>query len=80
MCVSVSSSGRKGVAGVGGAVELPALLGGGMRLETLSLTIGARMEQSPHSEQFAAISNALTRLSDMQYYDTEAMTSQNCSA
>jgi hypothetical protein len=47
--ITVSSSARNGLVGVGGAVTLPAAVYGSPKLGTFSSTLGPRSEQNPYS-------------------------------
>ena len=60
--VAVSSSGRNGLVGVGGAARHPPTRTQTSRVETFSFTLGLRTEQSSYSGELAAMAYATRRM------------------
>lgn len=73
--VAVSSSARNGIVGVGGVIEIPALVRGGPKLERFSFTLGMRTEQNPFSGELAATAYALRHLPDLKYRSVAVLAS-----
>ncbi|KAJ6437080.1 reverse transcriptase [Purpureocillium lavendulum] len=73
--VAASSSARNGLVGVGGAVDLPASVPGGPKVEPFSFTLGMRTEQNPFSGELAAMACALRRLPELRYRSIALLTS-----
>ena len=65
--VAVSSSGRNGVVGIGGAMALKTSTRSGARTEAMSCTLGLRTEHNPYSGELVAIASALETLSGFKY-------------
>ncbi|OAQ61371.1 reverse transcriptase [Purpureocillium lilacinum] len=78
--VAVSSSARNGLVGVGGAVDLPASVPGGPKVEPFSFTLGMRTEQNPFSGELAAMACALRRLPELRYRSVALLTSNKAAA
>lgn len=78
---AVSSSGRNGVVGVGGAVQMPDDGENGPRTETFCFTLGPRTEQNPYSGELAAMAYLLRRtLSGMRGQAIVLLTSNRAAA
>ena len=78
--VAVSSSARNGLVGVGGAVDLPASVRGGPKVEPFSFTLGMRTDQNPFSGELAAMACALRRLPELRYRSIAVLTSNKAAA
>jgi hypothetical protein len=75
MRITVSSSARNDVVGIGGAIQLSELVQGGSRLGTFSSTLGMGSEQNMYSGELAAIARALSLLPKLRFRSIVLLTS-----
>ncbi|KAJ6436634.1 reverse transcriptase [Purpureocillium lavendulum] len=78
--LAVSGSARNELVGIGGAVDLPASVRGGPKVEPFSFTLSMRTEQNPFSGELAAMACALRRLPELRYRSVALLTSNKAAA
>jgi ribonuclease HI len=80
MQAAVSSSARNGFVGFGVALEKQPPRYQKLKLKTSSVTLGARVEQSPYSGELAAIAHALDIPPGLKQYQITLLTSNKAAA
>jgi len=72
--ISVSSSARNGMVGVGAAIKTRKHVGDAPTVETLSVTLGPRTEQNPYAGGLAAMAHAFGQLEWRKYHSITLLT------